>query len=231
MFMVPCVSICNRSTICNSCDLISIIPPCHDTRIFGCVVPQPPVCLAVIINNDYFTILLLTLQDDRGIVQTLRHPPAIVFEGNETNEEKNSNKQSDSAADDQAFLGFVGFVKRNKDTAKTTTTAAALCRGYRCLFGFFLFSALRHCFPFIGDGRVFFFLYFWLFSSKTKLAQTPDRNPTQRNTAQNACNRSSQKNQSYHLVTEKVCSCAINEQKTGSITKVLHNKNHSDWRS
>ena len=45
MCVVPSIIVDEYSSIGHGCDLVTIVPPGHDLRVFSCVLSQPIVCL------------------------------------------------------------------------------------------------------------------------------------------------------------------------------------------
>mmetsp|Transcript_43359 Transcript_43359/g.94218 ORF Transcript_43359/g.94218 Transcript_43359/m.94218 type:complete len:266 (-) Transcript_43359:435-1232(-) len=78
VLMVPGISIRQSGAIAESIDLIAVIPPGHDPSILGRLVTQPPIGLAVVIDEDHLTIFGPTFQYDGGLRQALPNHPAVV---------------------------------------------------------------------------------------------------------------------------------------------------------
>jgi len=51
MAIVPCVVIDQCRPIAHAGDLIAIVPPRHHASFVGCVLPQPVVSLAKVVQN------------------------------------------------------------------------------------------------------------------------------------------------------------------------------------
>jgi hypothetical protein len=51
VLVVPCIPVSNRSTVGDTSKLVPVVPPRHDTGVLGGVVAEPPVGLAVVVDN------------------------------------------------------------------------------------------------------------------------------------------------------------------------------------
>ena len=57
MCIVPSIVVNQSCSVGKTCDLVSIIPPAHDNWVRFCVHPQPIVCLPVVINYEFLTVM------------------------------------------------------------------------------------------------------------------------------------------------------------------------------
>ena len=89
--MIPRVSVRNRRTLSDTRDLISVIPPCHDSRVLGCVVSEPPIRLTIVINHDRSTISEFCLIHQGRIGHSLRHKDTVMKETVRVGEDEKDN--------------------------------------------------------------------------------------------------------------------------------------------
>mmetsp|Transcript_2694 Transcript_2694/g.4927 ORF Transcript_2694/g.4927 Transcript_2694/m.4927 type:complete len:233 (+) Transcript_2694:640-1338(+) len=103
--MIPSISVSDGCPIGHPSNLIAIVPPCHDTGILRSVIPQPPVSLPVIVNDDDLSRALPGLQHNRWLGESLAHPVAVGIKAHGVERPNEEHKPScDSPQQDIFFV-------------------------------------------------------------------------------------------------------------------------------
>mmetsp|Transcript_70936 Transcript_70936/g.117870 ORF Transcript_70936/g.117870 Transcript_70936/m.117870 type:complete len:228 (+) Transcript_70936:1193-1876(+) len=82
VLVVPRIPICDGRAVSDAGDLVTIIPPRHHAGIFWCVVTQPPIGLAVVVDHDLLPIIKLCLKHDLRLGHTIRQLVRVIVELN-----------------------------------------------------------------------------------------------------------------------------------------------------
>ena len=78
VLVVPRVAIGNGGPVGDTGNLVAIVPPGQDAGVLGCVVPEPPIALAVVIDHDFFSALEAALLDNGGVGEVVGQHVALV---------------------------------------------------------------------------------------------------------------------------------------------------------
>mmetsp|Transcript_25412 Transcript_25412/g.55838 ORF Transcript_25412/g.55838 Transcript_25412/m.55838 type:complete len:301 (+) Transcript_25412:849-1751(+) len=105
VFVVPGVAIGNRGAVSECRDLITIIPPRHDSGIFRRVVSQPPVCLAIVVQLDNRAVAQSGLDDDCWIRKVRRESPAVMSKVDAKNVSRQHQNGSQGSFCEDGFAG------------------------------------------------------------------------------------------------------------------------------
>ena len=87
VLVVPGVAVGQGGSVSDAGDLVAVIPPRQDAGVLGCVVPKPPVGLAVVVHVDGLPILGSALLDDGGVGEPTRDAPRVRVEAGAADEE------------------------------------------------------------------------------------------------------------------------------------------------
>mmetsp|Transcript_130841 Transcript_130841/g.378544 ORF Transcript_130841/g.378544 Transcript_130841/m.378544 type:complete len:295 (-) Transcript_130841:181-1065(-) len=79
VLVVPGVAVRDGRAVRDAVDLIAVVPPRHHPRVLGRVVPQPPVGLSVVVNDNCVSSDPAPEHDLR-LGHPIRHRPAIRYE-------------------------------------------------------------------------------------------------------------------------------------------------------
>mmetsp|Transcript_4168 Transcript_4168/g.9705 ORF Transcript_4168/g.9705 Transcript_4168/m.9705 type:complete len:221 (-) Transcript_4168:1790-2452(-) len=77
VLVVPSIAICNGCPVCNTGDLVTIVPPGHDPCILRCVLLKPFVAFVVVIHDVITTIPLSDSVHHRGAGHTFTDGLAV----------------------------------------------------------------------------------------------------------------------------------------------------------
>mmetsp|Transcript_21668 Transcript_21668/g.58326 ORF Transcript_21668/g.58326 Transcript_21668/m.58326 type:complete len:386 (-) Transcript_21668:594-1751(-) len=80
MLVVPSVAVGNGGAVGDARDLVAVIPPGHDARIRGRIIAEPPVGLAVVVNEHGGAVAEVPLHHDGRVAHACRHSVADVIE-------------------------------------------------------------------------------------------------------------------------------------------------------
>jgi hypothetical protein len=94
--MVPSVSISNGCSVANPCDLIAIVPPSHDSRIFRSGVSEPPVGLTIVVHHDHRAISQTSLEHEGGMGEVRGHLKGVAIESRDLNRGEIDDNHSSS---------------------------------------------------------------------------------------------------------------------------------------
>eukprot|EP00408_Alexandrium_pacificum_P048247 CAMPEP_0171246748 /NCGR_PEP_ID=MMETSP0790-20130122/48120_1 /TAXON_ID=2925 /ORGANISM="Alexandrium catenella, Strain OF101" /LENGTH=275 /DNA_ID=CAMNT_0011714097 /DNA_START=168 /DNA_END=992 /DNA_ORIENTATION=+ len=80
VLVVPRVAVRDGRAVANAVDLVPVVPPSHHSRVLRGVVPEPPVRLSVVVDDDLLAVGKPGLEHDRRLRHGLADPVAVKVE-------------------------------------------------------------------------------------------------------------------------------------------------------
>mmetsp|Transcript_21245 Transcript_21245/g.61325 ORF Transcript_21245/g.61325 Transcript_21245/m.61325 type:complete len:220 (-) Transcript_21245:1551-2210(-) len=80
MLVVPGVAVCNGGAVSHPGDLVTVVPPCHDARIFRCVLLDPLIAPQIVVHRHLHAVLKLSLKYKLRVRHVLGHHVAVLDE-------------------------------------------------------------------------------------------------------------------------------------------------------
>ena len=105
VLVIPRVAVGDRGALRDAGNLVAIVPPRHDARVLGGVVPQPEVGLAVVVDHHKLAVLQLPTVHDLRLARALGELVGVAIEGAAHAEEGKHHRRADAQPDGRCALG------------------------------------------------------------------------------------------------------------------------------
>mmetsp|Transcript_10633 Transcript_10633/g.27897 ORF Transcript_10633/g.27897 Transcript_10633/m.27897 type:complete len:439 (+) Transcript_10633:744-2060(+) len=209
MLVVPRVAVRERRAVADAGDLVPVVPPTQNARVFRGVVAEPPVPLAVVVDEHGRPVPELSLEHDAGVRHVASHRLAVLRKYLPTHVEQIQGSDSHHGADDHEERLVVQLHYRLRHLQTKHRIARLL--GPDRLLGRLL-RAVRFDRIDIRVGRHEPDILHHKIGGQHRALHNPAKEPAQRDAAQRRRNRPEQDHEPRHLRREVVRDRAVRQQ-------------------
>ena len=217
VLMIPRIAVRERGSVGDSRNLVAIIPPRHDARVFRRVVAKPPIRLTVVVDYDRLAVAETGLVHDARLRHALGNTIGVVVK---PSCDKEKHKNGSTRGDATKSLPLFTFVKIDVwmkiQNIHESFIATSSLRSPLLLCVLHL-PLSRHLFTSRGSRSISSIAVDRIIARHCNLSRAPVAKPIDRYGASNRRNGSHEENKTHHFSGEEVGERCVEDQEKARV--------------